>query len=373
MQHKPATHVRAEERGIALLVVIMLGAILIPFSAEFAYQINLEVLTANNVIDHLTIDNAIDSQFEVVRARLEYDGAGNTTDSYGDSWNDEELRQRSDEESGVQIETVIFDEQGKLNILMLAEASADRRAIWKLRLVEIIKRFRKDTKFDNVAGQAEEIAEEINRWVTGVASRGGVPKPKTIDGRGMLVLDELKFVSPIFEKERLLVDIREGEETGPGLHRFLTIYGNGKINLNTASRVVLEAFFPNDEEIAERIIERRDGAGAEEEEDDPFLTEDEEGGMGGNPFTDPNQIGEVEGVTQPLLLANKIIPADDFVVRSNFFSFRISAQRDASRREELIVLERVPGDDPTGEIKGFRMRLCQERTDALEHGDASGE
>ena len=359
------------QRGIALLVVIMLGAILVPFSAEFAYQINLEVLTANNVTDQLAIDNAIESQYQVILARIEYDGAGNTTDSYGDPWNDDELLQRSEEDSGVQTQSVVFDEQGKLNIMMLAEASADRRAVWKQRLIDLIKRYRRDTKFDEASSRAEEIAEAINRWVTGKTNRGSIPKPNTMDDRPMLVLEELNFVSELFEKERLLVDIREGEATAPGLHRFITIYGNGKLNLNTADKVVLQAFFPNDEDVADRIIERRDGTG--EEDDVSFSAEEEEEGAGSNPFTDPNQINELEGVTQPVLLGNKVIPADDFVVRSNFFSIRISAQRDASRREELFVVERVPGEDPNGEISGFRHRLCQERTDPLEHAGVEGE
>jgi type II secretory pathway component PulK len=353
------------QRGIALLVVIMLGAILVPFSAEFAYQINLEVLTANNVTDQLAIDNAIESQYQVILARLEYDGAGNTTDAYGDVWNDDELLQRSEEETGVQTQTTIFDEQGKLNIMMLAEASADRRAIWKQRLIDIIKRFRRDTKFDDVTSQAEEIAEDINRWVTGKANRGAIPKPTTMDDRSMLLLEELNFASEIFEKERLLIDIREGEATAPGLHRYLTVYGNGKLNLNTADKIVLQAFFPNDEDVADRIIERRDGTG--EDAAEASFSAEEEDGAGSNPFTDPNQINEVEGVTQPVLLSNRVIPGDDFVVRSNFFSIRIAAQRDASRREELFVVERVPGKDPNGEIEGFRHRLCQERTDPLEY------
>jgi len=365
----PQTPARVHDQGgIALLVVIMLGAILVPFSAEFAYQINLEVLTANNVTDQLAIDNAIESQYQIVLARIEYDGVGNQTDSYNDAWNDDELLQRSDEDSGVQIQTVIFDEQGKLNINMLAEASADRRPVWKERLLEIIKRFRRDTKYD-ASGHADEIAEEINRWVTGKTNRGSIPKPKTMDDRPMLLLEELNFVNEIFEKERLLVDIREGENVAPGLHRYITVYGNGKINLNTADKIVLQAVFAKDEEIADRIIERREGS--PEGEDVGFS--DDEDAESGNPFMDPNQINEVEGVTQPSLLQNKVIPADDFVVRSNFFGIRILAQRDASRREELFVVERVPGDDPNGEIEGFRHRLCQERTDPLETGDASDE
>lgn len=348
------------QTGIALLVVIMLGAIIVPFAAEFAYQINLEAITAGNVTDQLALDNAIESQYQIVLARIEHDGIGNQTDSYADVWNDDELRSRTDEDSGVSLRTTVFDEQGKFNVHVLAEASADRKAIWKERLVELIKRFRRDTKFD-ASSRAEELAEEINRWVTGQASRGTIPSPAIMDDRNMLLLEELHFVSDVFEKERLLEDIREGDEVAPGLHRYITVYGTGKINLNTASKVVLQAIFNKDPEAADRIIERREG-GEEGEEG----AAEEGDGTAGNPFTDPNQILEIEEITQPLLLQNKVVPADDFTVRSHFFSARIAAQKDQSRREELFVVQRVPGDDPNGEIEGFRHLLCQERTDPLE-------
>jgi type II secretory pathway component PulK len=339
----------------------MLASVIIPFAAEFAYQIHLESRSAYNVADQLALDNAIESQYQVIIARLRHDGQGNQTDTYQDAWNDDELRSRQDEDTGVSLATTIFDEQGKFNLHMLAEASADRKAIWKARFVELLKRFRRDTKFD-VSGNAEEIAEDVSRWVNGEMSRGSIPKPDIANGRTMLVLEELHFVSPLFSKLRLLEDIREGDDVAPGLHRYVTVYGSGKINLNTASKVVLQAVFNKDPDIADRIIERREGAGT----DDEVKADDPESSGSGNPYTDPNQIMEVDGVTQPLLLANKVIPADDFDVRSNFFGIRIAAQREQSRREEFFVVERVPGNDPNGPIEGFRHILCQERTDPLE-------
>ena len=349
------------ESGIALLVVMMLASVIIPFAAEFAYQIHLESRTAYNVADQLAIDNAIESQYQVVIARLRHDGQGNQTDTYQDAWNDDDLRSRQDEDTDVSLSTTVMDEQAKFNLNMLAEASAERKPAWKARLVELIKRYRRDTKFD-ASARAEEIAEEISRWVNGETSRGAVPKPNVTGSRTMLVLDELNFLSPIFAKERLLEDIREGEEVAPGLQRYVTVYGSGKLNLNTAPKVVLQAFFNKDPDIADRIIERRDGAGTEDEVD----VEDPDTSGSGNPFTDPNQIMEVEGVTQPLLISNKVIPADDFDVRSNYFGIRIAAQREQSRREEFFIVERVPGNDPNGPVEGFRHILCQERTDPLE-------
>ena len=76
------------ERGAALLVVLLLSMILVPFASEFAFQIQLEAKTAQNVIDQLAIDNALLGQYEIVLARLRYDGPGNETDSYDDAWND---------------------------------------------------------------------------------------------------------------------------------------------------------------------------------------------------------------------------------------------------------------------------------------------
>lgn len=350
---------RRRQSGIALLVVMMLSAIIIPFAAEFAYQIALEYTTAFNVSDQLAIDNAIESQYQIVLARLEHDGQGNQTDTYDDVWADEELRSRTDEDTGVSLSTTPFDEQGKFNVHILAEASAARKPIWKERLTELIKWYRNDTKFD-ASSYAEEVSDAIFRWVNGQTSRGSVPKPNTSSDRAMLVLEELHFVSDLFEKHRLLEDIREGEEVAPGLHRFLTVYGDGKINLNTAPKAVLQGVFNKDPDLAARIIERRQGEGEDSESSD----EDDQGS--GNPFSDPNQILEVEGMDQTRLVANKVIPADDFSVRSNFFSVRIAAQKEQSRREELFIVERVPGNDPNGPIDGFRHLLCQERTDTLE-------
>lgn len=348
-----------KQTGVALLVVMMLAAIIIPFAAEFAYQIALEYTTAFNVSDQLAIDNAIESQYQIVLARLQHDGQGNQTDTYEDPWNDEELLSRTDDDTGVSLSTTMFDEQGKFNVHILQEASAARKPVWKERLTALVKWYRHDTKFD-ASPYAEEVSDAIFRWVNGQTSRGSVPRPSIGSDRSMLVLEELHFVSDLFEKHRLLEDIREGDEVAPGLHRFLTVHGTGKINLNTAPKALLRALFDKDPDLADRIIERRNGAGEDED------VSDEDGENSGNPFTDPNQILEVEGIDQPRLVSNKVVPADDFEVRSNHFGIRIAAQKEQSRREELFLVERVPGNDPNGPIDGFRHLLCQERTDALE-------
>ena len=354
------------ERGIALLVVLLLASVLLPFIVHFALQIDMESQTALNVKEQLAIDNAIEGQYQIVLSRLEHDGPGNEFDSYEDAWNEGELLERNEEDINVRLRTTIFDEMGKLPLRALIAGSTQEQAIWKARLIELLQRFREDTDLD-ASSYAEELADEIVRFFRG-ENRGQVPSPNTINKSPVLTLDDLHFASALFAKHKILEDVRLGSDVAPGLHRFVTIYGSGKVNLNTAELVVLQSMFPADDTLADGIVARREGGGEDDAdapaEDDAFA--DEEEAAGGNPFTDVNQVNEVDGIDAQSLRANQVVLSRDFDVKSNFFSMRISGSTTNTGRDELYVVERVLGNDPNGAIRGFRHLLCQERTDPLE-------
>lgn len=362
----PSGTARAGERGIALMIVMLLAIVLIPFAAEFAYQIDFESRMSQNVTHQVIIDKAIDGQREIVLANLEFDSPNNETDTYDDDWNRDDMLSRSESMGTVQVEvkTTMFDEQAKFNLLLLGQGSDELRLVQKQRLREILTRFRQDTKHDG-AGYADELTEDIYGWVSGDGTRGDVPRPKMISGQRLLLLDELHFVSDRIAKERILEDIRDGEEVAPGLHRYVTVYGDGKLNLNTADELVLRAYWKEDPDIAEQIIQRRQGTG---EEDDSFLDEEEaaEEGGSGEPFTDVMQVNELESVNTATLNRNKVDLTRDYTVRSNFFGMWITAATEITRRDELIIVERVPSSDPNEGIDGFRFLLHQERSDPLE-------
>lgn len=359
------TGTRDGERGIALLIVMMLLLILIPFSVELSWQVELEKRLAGNLMDSLAIENAIDGHAELVLSHLQYDAPNNTTDSYADSWNDEKLRSRTDKETNVELATWPWDEKGKINVNLLSSGSEEVRQLWRDRIIEVVKRFRRDTKWD-ASGVAEEVGEDLYRFASGAAARGKVPRPKMLDDRAFLCLDDLFFASKLFEKHELLVDKQEGDEIAPGLHRYLTVYGDGKVNLNTADKVVLEAMFNQDVEVAQRIIEKRDGLEpGEEAPDEDELEEGEEGGEGSTPFEDVNQVMELDGVNQAVISRNKINLAEHFDVKSNYFSYRIRGATSNTQVRELYVIERVPAQEPSQGLDGFRFLLHQERTDPI--------
>jgi type II secretory pathway component PulK len=352
----------SQPRGMALLLVLILSAILMPFALEFSMQVHLETRTAINVTDQLKIDNEIDGQYEIMLARLRYDATANEVDSYDDEWNSDELRNRSSDTTGVSLTTFVFDEQGKFNIRALADAPAERKGLLRDRLKRLLMLYRRDTAFEVSSGDAESWAKNISEYVNKGAVRANIPTPKMADGRSILILDELNFLEKVGDKRFPFIvgDQREDDNTGPGLHRFVTIYGDGRINLNTADEALLKALFHRNPEIAERIIERRESP----PEDGESTTSSDD--TAGNPFTEVAQISTVEGVTPQLLQENQVDPNLDFCVDSSFFSFRIVGETQTTRRDELFVVERVAGDKPEEGIEGFRLLLRQERTDPIE-------
>lgn len=354
---------RHSEQGFALLLVLLLSLILLPFAVEFAMQVKLESQTAVNVTSELQIENEIDGQYEIMIARLRFDAEENDTDSYFDSWNDDELTQRQSEETGVALTTHVFDEQGKFNLKQFATTNLEQQRKAKERLVRIIVEMRRDTDFELSKTEAETWVNAIADWVAKGPARSNIPLPNTKDDRSILILDELEFLPKVGDHRIsfLLHDQRGDEEVGPGLHRYVTIYGDGKVNLNTAGEVVLKAYFSRNPELAERILERRDNP---PEDEDSMSSEDSLGS--GNPYTSVEQVNEVEGVTAPVLVDNGVDLNADFTVRSGFFSLRIVGETEGSRRDELFVVERVAGATPEDPVEGFRLLLRQERIDILE-------
>ncbi len=387
---RPSSRARDGEGGIALLIVMILVLILAPFAEHYARQVGLEVRTARNVADQLAIENALDGQFELVLARLGHDVGEDDVDSLFDTMFDEDMQERQETETEVSLSTRVFDEQGKFNVLMLVKAPAgERRQVMRERMVRILVLARAESKEaidDTLAG---ELVDDALNFLLGKKARGNIPKPSTTDGRGFLMLEDLTLANPKWGP--ILADQRDADDVAPGLARYLTVYGTGKVNLNTADLVVLRAFFPSDETIAERILSRRESDEEKEDPKTPGTGGSGTGGSGsggsgsggrsnnedeqqGSPFTDVNQVNQIEGVDALLLQKDKVDLAADFDVRSQFYSIRINAETQSTRREELYVVERVKAaaqGTQAPALEGFRHHLHQERTDALEDLDAT--
>lgn len=367
----------SRKRGFALLLVLLLVSITMVVVTQLAFQADYELLAAHNVSDMMQIEYAIDGQLEVVLGQLRYDKRQNdATDTEYDEWNSERLRSRRDGDVG--LETRVIDEQGKFWVGSLVTGTDARKARAKEVLVRILDLFREGISEDKTRGgdldvaDAEEIAGRIVRYMTREGASGQVPKPSTTGAAGAndvpMLLDELLFVdtkdSRLFQT--LLYDQQVKEVAAAGLHRYLTVYGPGKVNLNTAPLVVLKAYFSNvsDRDYAQKIIDRRRQSPESSSTGSSAMSGSSStttgGSSGGNPFAAVTELtdGSIDGLNPEVLQRNGIDPALDFDVKSDWFTVRVEGATERTQRTELYALERV-------ETKGFRFLLHQERTDRM--------
>lgn len=363
-------------RGFALLLVLMLSAIVLVLAAELAYQSNCELLAARNVSDLGQIEYAIDGQFEVVLGNLRFDKRQNDVDSESDGWADEDIRTRRDGDVG--LTTRVFDEQSKFNLTRLITGSDAEKARSREVLVRLLDLFRDGIAEDKTRGgdldlaDAEDLADRIVRYLKREGATGQVPKPKLVAPYTdtPLLLDELLFVDTKDSRlmSTLLYDVQVKDAVAPGLHRYVTVYGTGKINLNTAPVAVLKAQFSNlqDRDFAQKIVDRRRQAPEEGSKTPSTPASGSSSGeeSQGNPYSDVNQLtdGSIDGLTAEVLQRNGIDPAVVFDVKSDWFGIRIQGATERTQRDELYVVQRAKNKDQKDD---FRYMLHQERTDPL--------
>jgi general secretion pathway protein K len=366
------------ERGFALLLVLLLVPVAIVIVAELAFTASLEFIAAENVTDIGKIEYALDGQLELTLARLKYDRKVNEIDGEYDEWNSQDLRRRTDDD--VQLVEQAFDEQGKLNLMRLVTGNEAQQARARKMLVDVLDLFRegiaaeREKGGDLDQGTAEDLTDKIVKYLKREGGTGQVPKPKTTPASTPLLLDEIAFADEGKLIPSLLVDVKVKDTVAPGLHRYLTVYGTGKINLNTAPLVVLKSEFTSlqdRETYAQAIIDRRrtapdasapTGPSTPAMSTNPPPTTSSTSGTNpqGNPFADVGALtdGSVQGLTQEILQRNGIDPAVEFDVKSDFFGVRIEGTTARTQRNELYVVQRVKTD-------GFRFLLHQERIDRL--------
>jgi hypothetical protein len=348
-----------DQRGIALLVVLLFLPIIFAIVGQLAFDSEVEHRAAVNVKDLAIIEYAIDGEFELSLARLTYDKRQSDVDSEFDDWA-KPASERERAATEVMVSSEVADETGKFSLTRLTSGSEAQQTRAREILVRIIDLYREETSEDVSLVDAQEIVENIVAHLRRETAPGGVPHPKTNPPGVPLLLEEMLFVDPK-RMPNLLIDVRTREKRiAEGLQRYVTTFGTGKVNLNTAPLLVLQAFFsePRDRELAQGIIDRRSGPPATDTGRPSPSTPAGEEEETGNPFTDVNQITEVEGLTTEVLTKNGIEPANDFDVKSDFFSIRITGETKATQRLELYVVERVGTD-------GFRFLLHQERTDPV--------
>lgn len=227
-------------RGIALISVILIISILVVITLQFNRFTRSKLYETANLSDSLRLHYTAKSGFNLGQALLLADN--NNFDALTEDWGrqDEITAKSSKLFPNSSFKILIEDEQGKININKLVVGSAYNQEI-----KEMLTRLLSQPEFDLHPEAVAEIIDSIKDWLdaddetTGAGAERShylsLDAPYTPKNSAPGCIEELLMIKGV------TADVYYGTTQTPGLSRLLTVYGDGRININTAPTLVLRA------------------------------------------------------------------------------------------------------------------------------------
>lgn len=380
---------RPRERGVALVLVLVILPLVAIIMTQLTFETTIGDRLARNALANQQFKEAILGRIRQMRLRLVRDlkddeknagGGQGAFDHYGDLWGPDSegggtavMVAKGDADRGddVSLYTEIVDEQGKFNLNLLLHKDPQRAA----RALETFKNllnFFRDTRFGDVSQEneydldeteAREVGDAVSKFLKNEdrdsrVRRPDLPDPTTDMKQGVFTVRDLIFAHPLFGEKRLLdrfTDVKSGQAL-PSLEDFVTIYGDGHVNVNTARIEVLRAMFKEEQgqrDVAEGILHGRGGFLDTDEDqkkrgetlDDRRKAKEEgqekEKDEAVDAYKNLNEVTKVDNMGDSVFLRrNDIDVGRDFTVRSNFYRVIVTARREKFLRRQMVVLER---------------------------------
>ncbi|MBN1613884.1 MAG: type II secretion system minor pseudopilin GspK [Deltaproteobacteria bacterium] len=242
------------QRGIALIVVLLVVSILVALTVQLNYGTRSDLYEAANFSDGIRLTYIAKSGFNFGVVRLLDDET--VQDTLTDAWADSSAISDESKElfSDGGFEVSVEDESGKIPINRLVQGTAVNQFIR-----DMLIRLLKEPPFSLGPEQAEAVVNAMKDWmdtdsdVTGAGAENDHYRslPISYDAKNgpLDSLDELLMIKGVTEQ------MYYGTEESPGLRHLLTLYGDGKININTAPRQILRVLAP---EITDEMAEHMD-------------------------------------------------------------------------------------------------------------------
>jgi len=251
------------DRGVALVLVILMISIIIAITLQLNMSSRSEIYEAANLGDGVRATYVAKSGFYAGEALLHEDK--NSFDSLNEDWAKAEMFSAGSGSlfDGEYFRLNIEDESGKISINSLVKNQGYNDGIKKL-----LKRFLSLPEFNLDEQQVGDIVDAIKDWIdeddetTGFGAENmyyrGLEKPYACKNAPLDCIEELLMIKGITE------DLHYGAGETPGIAKYLTLHGKGKININTAPNLILKAL---SDEITDEMISNMDEFRRDEEND----------------------------------------------------------------------------------------------------------
>lgn len=232
---------RHREQGVALIVVILMISIIVVIALQMNRASRSEVYDAANLRDRVRLFYVAKSGFSLGQVLLRENQ--NSFDALNEVWaTADKVVVQTDSLFGArgELRLVIEDESGKIPINKLVNGND-----FNLDVRNILIRLLSQPEFGLNQNRAQEIVEAIKDWidtddnVTGEGAESSyyssLAKPYTAKNGPLDCIDELLMIKGISQ------ELYDGSAGRAGLKDLVTLYGDGRININTAPKLVLRS------------------------------------------------------------------------------------------------------------------------------------
>jgi general secretion pathway protein K len=231
---------RSNRRGVALIIVLLMVSIIVALTIQLNRDTRSEVYGAANISDGIRLRYIAESGVNVGEALLLADKT--SYDTLTELWANTEMLALQSEgffDNGA-FKLAIQDEGGKIAVNSLVNGIAYNPLIRDLLL-----RLLTGPYFRLEQRKAEDLIDAIKDWidvddeVTGGGAEGayyaGLARPYAAKNAPIDCIEELLMVKGVTR------ELFYGTGQSPGLVQCMTVFGDGKININTAPKPVLRA------------------------------------------------------------------------------------------------------------------------------------
>ncbi|MCJ7594222.1 MAG: general secretion pathway protein GspK, partial [Desulfobacterales bacterium] len=231
-----------DNSGVALILTIMIISLIVGLTLQFNSAMRSELHAAVNLRDGVWLGCVARSGFDYAQAVLFEDALQEKPyDSLHEAWANAGLLSQGAasmlEEGGIEVR--IDDHSGRIQINRLVDQKGEYDPVQK----GILTRLLSLEHFGLEAEEVGNIIDAIKDWIDAdnevtvfgaeSAYYKALERPYPCRNGPLESLEELLFVRGITR------GLFYGTKRGPGISRYLSVYGDGRININTADPLVL--------------------------------------------------------------------------------------------------------------------------------------
>ncbi len=249
-----------DNRGMALILTILIVSLIVAITLQFNTSMRSNLYAAANLSDGIKLGCIARSGFNGALALLYEDGSSGNVDTLREDWAHTGIFSESSasifDEGRFLVE--ITDLSGRIQINQLVDNDGKYNDTQK----SLLTRFLNSSEFGLDPEEVDNIVDAIKDWIDtdSETTRFGaentyyqtLEKPYPCKNAPFEFLEELLLVRGITK------DLFYGAEERPGISLYLSAYGDGKININTADPLVLRSLSDDiDRDLAEEMVAYR--------------------------------------------------------------------------------------------------------------------